>query len=196
MTQLWVGLDLGDGWDAAEVEHQVLDALSILERPPDYVVTHILEDVVSRAAVALRLTAGTADDVLKDAEAVYAVLGGTLVALGDGEPTVLGVRDAARECARFAAGSRDALFGRALRFPGQHRLLGVLSVEEIISSSAITKVTGSGWPIAAGDLVDTRGFVRPIFENGSLVLRVGPAARGLFIPNEIAEPRECCSGRH
>jgi hypothetical protein len=116
--------------------------------------------------------------------------------LGDTDPVVLGDRDAVRECTRIAVGSRDALLGRALRFPGQHRLVGVLSIDEIIARSAINKVSGSGWQVAAGDRVDTRGFVRPIFEHGSLVLRVGPSAGGLLVPNEIAEPRECCSGRH
>jgi hypothetical protein len=196
MTHVWAGVDIGGGREAVEVEHRVLTALESWDGGPDHVATHVIARAIPGAAATVRFASATPKAAAGYAAGLYGALGGTLVMLHQDDALVLGDPDAAPECARIAAGSRAGVSGRCLRFPGQDHLVGVLSVRAIISSSAIDQVRGSGWPVQTDDLVDTRGFVRPVFEHGSLVLRVGPAAGGLLVPNETAEPHECCSGRH
>jgi hypothetical protein len=84
--------------------------------------------------------------------------------------------------------------GRCVRFPGQDRLTGTHAAAEIVADSAIDEVVGIGVPVAAESVVDTRGFLRPTYVDGRLVLLVEPAAGGVLRPAEIAQPHQCCGG--
>jgi hypothetical protein len=83
---------------------------------------------------------------------------------------------------------------RCVRFPGQEALTGVHSAAELVARSAIDEVVGVGMAVAPDASVDTRGFLRPTFSGGRLVLLVEPAAGGVLRPVEIARPHECRGG--
>lgn len=85
--------------------------------------------------------------------------------------------------------------GRCVRFPGQDGLVGVRPAGEIVAESAIDEVVGIGVPVNPESPVDTRGFLRPSYEDGRLVLLVEPTVDGLR-PVEIEDPHQCCGGEH
>jgi hypothetical protein len=72
----------------------------------------------------------------------------------------------------------------------------VCPAQEIITGSAIDRVLGVGTRVTPDALVDTCGFLRPVYQEGHLVLLVEPAAGGMFRPVEIEQPHECCGGHH
>ncbi|CAM3528460.1 hypothetical protein KIPE111705_12665 [Kibdelosporangium persicum] len=86
--------------------------------------------------------------------------------------------------------------GRCVRFPGQSGLTGVHSIAEITAASAIDEVVAVGNQVTPDILVDTRGFLRPEYQDGRLVLLVEPAAGGMVRPIEIEQPHQCCGGTH
>jgi len=85
--------------------------------------------------------------------------------------------------------------GRCVRFPGQDWLVGVLTAGDIVAGSAIDEVVGVGVPVTPDSPVDTRGFLRPSYQDGRLVLLVEPTVDGLR-PVEIEDPHQCCGGQH
>ncbi|MFJ2238191.1 hypothetical protein [Streptomyces sp. NPDC087859] len=93
---------------------------------------------------------------------------------------------------------RDGLpdpVGRAVLYPGAAALTGTLTVTELLSRSAIDRVTvlGVHGPPAPGTLLVTRDHVRPQWEGGELVLTAMPAAGGALVPFEVPEPTPCCA---
>ncbi|WP_232343832.1 hypothetical protein [Actinoplanes awajinensis] len=84
--------------------------------------------------------------------------------------------------------------GRAVRFPGSSRLIGALTVSEILQRSSIARVEvlGSG-PADPATIVETDDFVRPQFRSGELVLVTTPAAGGRLVPFERRDPTPCCA---
>ncbi|MBV7695884.1 hypothetical protein [Streptomyces sp. TRM70350] len=85
--------------------------------------------------------------------------------------------------------------GRAVLYPGAAELTGTLSVAELLSRSAIDRVTvlGTPDPPASETAVVTRDHVRPQWHNGDLVLAVMPAAGGTLVPFEVPDPTPCCA---
>jgi hypothetical protein len=84
--------------------------------------------------------------------------------------------------------------GRAVLFPGVGRLVGVLSVAEVVALSAIERVEVLGGGTAEDTAtLDTTGFVRPQWRDGELVLTAVPAAGGLLVPFEVRNPTPCCA---
>ncbi len=83
---------------------------------------------------------------------------------------------------------------RAVRFPGQDRLTGRHRAGDITAWSEIDEVVGIGVPVGPDDVVDTRGYLRPTYQAGGLVLLVEPAAGALLRPSEIEQPHQCCGG--
>jgi hypothetical protein len=81
-----------------------------------------------------------------------------------------------------------------VRFPGQAALTAIHTAEEIVAISAIDDVIAIGTTTTPDMAVDTRGFLRPVFQHGQLVLLVEPAAGGLLRPVEIQQPHQCCGG--
>lgn len=85
--------------------------------------------------------------------------------------------------------------GRAVLYPGAAALIGTLTVAELLSRSAIDRVTtlGAPGPPAPGTLLLTRDHVRPQWQHGELVLTTMPAAGGALVPFEVPEPTPCCA---
>ncbi len=87
---------------------------------------------------------------------------------------------------------RDQTGGRAILFPGQDDLRGVLPIRDMLARSAITAVDSLGIPVDPDTLVVTRDFVRPVYRDGRLVLALRPRAdaMGCF---EQPDPTPCCA---
>ncbi len=87
--------------------------------------------------------------------------------------------------------------GRAVIYPGVRALTGVLTVGELLSLSAIDRVTVLGGPPVGDDTpVDTRDFVRPQWMDGRLTLVATPAPNNRIAPFEVPNPTPCCGGAH
>ncbi|MGN9757911.1 hypothetical protein [Streptomyces sp. SD31] len=92
-------------------------------------------------------------------------------------------------------GSPDAV-GRAVIYPGVASLTGTLMIAEVLSRSAIDRVTvlgrPRGRPTPDAQLV-TWDHVRPQWQNGELVLTAMPAVGGTLVPFEVPDPTPCCA---
>ena len=93
-----------------------------------------------------------------------------------------------------AAAAAHGSSGRAVVYPGSARLVGDLTVAQILAASAIDRITilGGGTP-APSAVVRTGDYVRPQFHAGELVLTVMPAAGGTLVPFETRNPTPCCA---
>ncbi|MER7892349.1 hypothetical protein ABTX15_21255 [Micromonospora sp. NPDC094482] len=95
---------------------------------------------------------------------------------------------------RAAAEHGERRSGRAVRYPGVDRLVGRLTVGEVLANSAIERVVVLGGATAGPELpLDTRDFVRPQWRDGELVLVVMPHHTGAVAPFEVADPTPCCA---
>jgi hypothetical protein len=84
--------------------------------------------------------------------------------------------------------------GRVILFPGCADMVGVVSASELLSRSAIDALNAIGaGPISDADLIDTRGFVRPHWNDGVLTLDLMPAVGGVLVPFEVPNPTPCCA---
>ncbi|MEV5491477.1 hypothetical protein AB0L47_26360 [Streptomyces bobili] len=91
-------------------------------------------------------------------------------------------------------GAPDAV-GRAVLYRGAGILSGTMTVEEVLSVSAIDRVTVLGAadrPRPDTPLV-TYSHVRPQWQGGELVLAAMPAVGGTLVPFEVPEPTPCCA---
>ncbi|WP_433726031.1 hypothetical protein ACQP2Y_08215 [Actinoplanes sp. CA-051413] len=112
----------------------------------------------------------------------------TLV-FADASPTGLGAA-----CPEAVAEHVARSSGRAVLYPGVERLVGTLSVAEVLELSAIEKVEVLGGGAAdPATLIDTGDFVRPQWRAGQLTLLAGPAAGGRLVPFETRYPTPCCA---
>ncbi|GAB4082224.1 hypothetical protein GCU67_19920 [Modestobacter muralis] len=143
---------------------------------------------VPRTGVALRLSAEPADPA-GTRVALARALGGPVVDEGtagqghDAAPAVTALTQV-----------RDGADGRCVRFPGQDVVQGRLSVADLVAATAIEEVVGVGVQVGPEHVVDTLGFLRPVFTAGRLRLVVEQGAEGALQPFEIADPHECCGG--
>lgn len=154
---------------AAHLDAALLSALDGRALDADLVCTHVDRGaVVAEIAMSARVRRQPGED---DLAALSEALGGDAVVLRGPLPD-----------------------GRCVRFPGQEALTGVLPAAEVVARSAIDEVVGVGVAVTAESSVDTRGFVRPAFDGGRLVLLVEPAAGGVLRPVEVEQPHECCGG--
>jgi hypothetical protein len=169
------GLDLGHA-TTREAEHWLADLPPV---PGLVACTHLVHQGNRRVVVTLAAPAGL------DAVALPY------------PPDRSGELDgAARAAADDHAAGRA---GRAVIYPGVERLVGVLSVAELVARSAITRVKliGGADPTVEPDtLVDTRDFVRPQWMDGELTLVATPAPAGRIAPFEVPNPTPCCGGSH
>ncbi|GGX04964.1 hypothetical protein [Streptomyces lomondensis] len=85
--------------------------------------------------------------------------------------------------------------GRAVLYPGAASLTGTLPVGDVLSRSAIDRVTvlGTPEPPAPDTPLATRDHVRPQWQDGVLVLTAMPAAGGTLVPFEVPDPTPCCA---
>jgi hypothetical protein len=159
-----VGVSLGHR-EVSEADHWIRS----LETAPEWGCTHLVR--VPYPHVAISLSGAGVDAGTDGGEAA-------------GPPEL-------RVAAESAAAGEA---GRAVVFPGVERLVGVLTVAEVVALSAIDRVEelGGGRPDPTA-LLDTGGFVRPQWRAGELVLTTVPAAGGLLVPFETRHPTPCCA---
>jgi hypothetical protein len=92
---------------------------------------------------------------------------------------------------------KNGLSGRAFLYPGVDRLVGELTVAELLAASAIERVTVLGGPQPTPQTaLLTRDFVRPQWMDGRLTLVATPAPGDRIAPFEISNPVECCKDKH
>lgn len=154
--------------------------------------THLVR--LGAPRVAVTVSASTAvDDVGRAAleRRLLAITGarhvGAAVSVPDRpESRVYGPSDLADGAAQALTERADRAGGRLVRFPGRQHVVGRRPVRDIVRSSLIDSVDTLGaWPpTTATSVVDSRGFVRPVWRDGAAVLVVRPTARGTFEPVE------------
>ncbi|MGP4086907.1 hypothetical protein [Streptomyces sp. KR55] len=85
--------------------------------------------------------------------------------------------------------------GRAVLYPGADTLTGTVTIADVLSRTAIDRVTVLGTPAAPdpSTRLVTRDHVRPQWLNGELALTTMPAAGGTLIPFEVPNPTPCCA---
>lgn len=92
------------------------------------------------------------------------------------------------------AGHHGRTGGRAVVFPGQADLPSTTTVAALLGSTAVQRVQVlGGTEPDPGTTLLTRGFLRPRWSEGALVLHVQPAARGVLVPFETPDPTPCCA---
>ncbi|MGH3767841.1 MAG: hypothetical protein ACRDS0_06140 [Pseudonocardiaceae bacterium] len=177
MTQIY-GID-GGSLDVRAAEHLMAE-----------VVTRLGTDTVLVGCTHLTTTGGPHVTLSIELDGVQDIgrfpLGLHLVRPGSGQGAA----------AQAAGAHHLRTSGRAVRFPGQQHLTGVLPVGELLAVSAIEAVVivaGSGYPPDPATLIDTRNFVRPLWQDGRLTLHTMPATNGMLAPFEVANPTPCCA---
>ena len=81
---------------------------------------------------------------------------------------------------------------RALRFPCASRVVGTLPLSGVLSLMNV-RLLGGG-PVDPAVLLDTRDFVRPLWNDDlDLMLTVMPAGEGIVVPFETRHPTRCCA---
>ncbi|WLW58380.1 hypothetical protein [Streptomyces sp. YU58] len=86
--------------------------------------------------------------------------------------------------------------GRAVLYPGGSALTGTVTVAELLTRSAIDRVTVLGTPgePAPDTRLVTWDHVRPQWQHdGTLVLSTMPAVGGTLVPFEVPAPTPCCA---
>ena len=84
--------------------------------------------------------------------------------------------------------------GRVVVFPGDHLLVGTLTVGQALESSALDRIALiTGAEADRETALVTRSFVRPLWERGELVLHTQPAVGGTLVPFETPFPTPCCA---
>ncbi len=84
--------------------------------------------------------------------------------------------------------------GRAVIFPGSATLTGLVSVAELLDTSAIDRVRVlAGGEVNPATVINTRGFLRPRWSDGELILDTQPASGGTLVPFETPSPTPCCA---
>ncbi|MFD3310358.1 hypothetical protein [Streptomyces sp. NPDC058694] len=148
----------------------------------------------------------TADHLLLALAAELALpeggFGCTHLVRGERPRVVLSFTTASPEAARgltangyeVTTGAPDEV-GRAVVYPGSAALTGTVTVAELLSGSAIDRVTvlGSADEPPPDQRVVTRDHVRPQWQDGELVLTLMPAVGGVLVPFEVPDPTPCCA---
>jgi hypothetical protein len=89
---------------------------------------------------------------------------------------------------------RERSVGRVVVFPGDHLLLGTVSVADATLWSDIDRVEQvTGAAVDPRTPLVTRDFLRPRWQGGELVLHVQPAVGGTVVPFETPSPTPCCA---
>jgi hypothetical protein len=181
-----IGVDFGAA-TLAEADR----LLSQLPLPDETIAcTHLIRRGTPHVACSLRLPADHVDAVLD-----------LVMAHADGRP--IGIAGAGRENgpqelvagAAVAAGRHAArTSGRAVVYPGVHRLTGRTTALALIAMSEINRIVvlpGRTSPPPPTVIV-TRDHVRPEWTNGLLTLVTTPAGPDILSPFELPDPTPCC----
>ncbi len=173
LSPVVVGIDAGH-LAVSEAERWIHDLVAALgRRTVTFACTHLVGRPHPHVATSLLVEAGAVREL-------------TLVTAGvdhEGPGAVLAARSAAARSA-----------GRAVVFAGVEGLTGLVTVADLLASSAIDQVSvlGGSEP-ADGQIIDTRDFVRPVWRSGRLTLVTQPAAGGRLVPFECPSPTPCCA---
>jgi hypothetical protein len=167
-----------------QAEHLIHDVINTLGLRADALAcTHFIRQ--GRPHVAISIEAPAAIDLtLLPAEAG--------AALGD---TRHGPPDLAETAAQAAAEHATRRSGRAVRYPGAALMTGTLTTATILACTAIDRIhvlAGAG-PPAPAIFIDTRGHVRPEWQDGLLTLLTMPAGEDRLAPFEVPNPTPCCA---
>lgn len=191
-----IGVDAGTA-SLREADHLVHHLAADLGLPPGTIAcTHLIRTEQRRGtAVSLALPdAGAAEEAWQRLTAGDRPELGA--ALGD---RTHGPAEAARVAALAAAEGADRRGGRAVLYPGAKRLTGTVTVADLLTSTAIDRLTLIGQAPADGQGPDpatpvlTRDHVRPEWQGGRLVLALVPAADNALAPFEVPNPTPCCA---
>jgi hypothetical protein len=93
-----------------------------------------------------------------------------------------------------AAAAAHGVSGRAVVFPGWAGLVGTVTAQTVLTTSAIEEIAVlGGGVLAPDDEIETRDFVRPVFLDRVLTLQVVPVVGGRWAPFEVPYPTPCCA---
>lgn len=189
---------LGLAWGERELPHAdaaaerlAADLLAGAGAAAGTVTTH----VVAAGGSSCYALAVEVEDAADVGASAWMEQGGAAVTVGDGEDSRLGDPTWA-DAARAAAAERSAGRGRAVVFPGSGDLHGTMPVARAIQVGRLdgVRLLGGGPAELDGSTqLVTRDFVRPVVEDGALVLYVTPRADGSVEPFERRAPHECCT---
>jgi hypothetical protein len=182
------GLDAGSG-SLRDADHLIQEQRDRLGLPPETIAcTHFVRAARPHVAVSFQLPAGFSPDAWWE----------PLSALGVGvswEGRRTGPVELSTGAADAAAELAGKQGGRAVVYPGVDRLVGEVTVGQLLDESAIDRVVvlaGQGEP-APEAVVHTRDHVRPEWRDGQLTLMTAPAPDGAFVPFEVPDPTPCCA---
>jgi hypothetical protein len=181
-----IGVDFGAA-TLAEAD-QVLCQLPVPEEAISC--THLIRRGTPHVACSLQLPTKHVDavlDVLIEQAGVRA-----LGIVGAGRET--GPRDLVAGAA-MAAGQHSArTSGRAVIYPGVHRLTGKVTALSLVAMSEINRiiVLPERTSPTPGTVVVTRDHVRPEWTDGLLTLVTAPAGADSVTPFELPDPTPCC----
>ena len=168
---------LDEGWTTTtQAEHATFDQVSVLGLRAVLACTHFLPSSGGRPPrVAV-----------------------TLQAAEPGDDPVLGqvatLRSAGEDLDPLLAAHVTGRSGRAFVFPGMAALDRIVTVETLVSTSAVDDVVTLGGTAARStDRIDTQNFLRPEFTAGRLVLRTRPSVGVDLVPFEQPNPTPCCA---
>jgi hypothetical protein len=156
------------------------------------VATHVVPGEPAHVALAVEAPAD-ADSVWAGLVAALAAAGLEDAALSLGERG-LGPQEHVPHARAAAAEHAARRSGRAVVVPGAAGLPSALRVAALLEQSAVERVVVLAGDDAPPDAVlVTRGFLRPRWSQGALVLHVQPAAGGVLAPFEVPDPTPCCA---
>ena len=135
-----------------------------------------------------------------DADSVMPALRAAVAAAGLAEPTLV-LGDHTSGPAEHVPHARAAVTahlartsGRVVVAPGLADLPERLLVAELVDRTAVDRLEVlAGGAAGPDDVLVPRGFVRPRWSQGSLVLHVQPGAGGVLVPFEVPDPTPCCA---
>jgi hypothetical protein len=70
-----------------------------------------------------------------------------------------------------------------------------VAARTLLATSAIQQLQGLGCQVTPDSVLDTGGFVRPVYQDEELCLTVTPGISGRLRPFEVEHPHQCCGSR-
>ena len=177
-----------------DVEHDLLALAGALTRhgvPVTWLSTHRTVTPLG-ASCSAAITAATDASLLAGyLDVVARELRDTVRVLATGH---VGDTDADHRAVLAADARTGRREGRAVWFPGHDTVGPEITVGALLTTTAINTVEALGGADTAADVVvHTRGFLRPRFTGGRLVLHTQPARGGVLVPFETPSPTPCCT---
>jgi len=177
-SKFWVAFDSGlTPVSRGHLEDTILNHASKLELQLDWLVSHQL----TRGARRIAFTAAASDRSKLDQ---------LLADFNNHFPSFAGEA----ELDELIDSSISQSSGRAVLFPLEANISTIISVNELIATSAIDSVIAIGEECPVDAQLSINDYARPTFNDGKLELLVERIAGGFFAPIERQSPHECCGG--